>query len=98
MSLKFALFKNRLVKDTNAYRAIVQEQKSIDLAQLIDEMVAEGTGLTRPQALAYCEKLFSLCEHYVLQGYRAKTLQSGILDVEFNRSMNRCITMHLYGA
>jgi hypothetical protein len=38
--------------------------------RLVDDMVAEGTGLTRPQAMAYIEKIFGLIETYVAKGYR----------------------------
>jgi len=36
-------------------------------------MIAEGTGLTRPQALAYFEKLTQTIEYFLRQGHRVTT-------------------------
>ena len=58
------------MSDPTGFRAVIQNQETIGLDQLVDDIVAEGTGLTRPQALAYNEKLFQLIEQYVTAGYR----------------------------
>jgi hypothetical protein len=47
------------------YIATVKQWKKTDLDQIIDYMVAEGTGLTRPQALAYFEMLVQSVEHFI---------------------------------
>ncbi len=69
-TLNYALFDNPLTSDPTDFMAVVQNQDSIDLNRLVDDIVAEGTGLTRPQALAYNEKLFQLIEHYAGIGCR----------------------------
>jgi len=51
--------------DSNEYIATVNQWVKTDLDQIIDYMVAEGTGLTRPQALAYFEKLIQSFEHFI---------------------------------
>jgi hypothetical protein len=54
-------------------------------------MIAEGTGLTRPQALAYFEKLTQSVEYFIGLGFtvstplfRARTSISGIFENKFD--------------
>ena len=68
--IQYALFHNPLTNDPNGFMAVVQNQQTIDMDRLVDDIVAEGTGLTRPQALAYNEKLFQLIGYYAGMGYR----------------------------
>ena len=51
--------------DSHEYIATVNQKEKTDLDQIIDYMVMEGTGLTRPQALAYFEKLVQAYEHFI---------------------------------
>ena len=51
--------------ETGGYIAKVKQWAKTDLDDIIDYMVAEGTGLTRPQALAYFEKLTQTVEHFI---------------------------------
>ena len=53
--LKYCLVDNRLAKDEKNFVAMVSSPVTMTLDKLIDEMISEGTGLTRPQALAYFE-------------------------------------------
>ena len=53
--------------------ATICGQKSRTLDDVIDHMIAEGTGLTRPQALAYFEKIVQIFEYFVQQGHRVVT-------------------------
>lgn len=71
-TLKYALFDNPLTEDPTDFMAVIQNQETVDLEMLIDEMVAEGTGLTRPQARAYLEKLFQLVLSHAAKGRRIR--------------------------
>jgi len=68
--LKYALVENALAPNPNGYVAIVSSPETKDLNAVINYMIAEGTGLTRPQALAYFEKLIQTIEYFVGQGHR----------------------------
>ena len=63
--IRYSLTKNTMNSDSNEYIAVVNQWEKTDLDQIIDYMVAEGTGLTRPQALAYFEKLVQAFEHFI---------------------------------
>jgi len=71
--LNYALVENALALNPNGYVAIVSSNEIKDLNAVIDYMVSEGTGLTRPQALAYFEKLTQTIEFFVGQGFRVVT-------------------------
>jgi len=71
--------------ETGGYIAKVSQWAKTDLDDIMDYMVAEGTGLTRPQALAYFEKLVQSFEHFIkLRGgvstplCRVRTTISGV--------------------
>jgi len=51
--------------EKGGYIAKVSQWAKTDLDDIMDYMVAEGTGLTRPQALAYFEKLVQSFEHFI---------------------------------
>jgi len=51
--------------ETGGYIAKVNQWTKTDLDEIMDYFVAEGTGLTRPQALAYFEKLVQSFEHFI---------------------------------
>ncbi len=71
-TLQYALFDNPLTEDTTDLMAVVQGQDTVTQDNLTDEMVIEGTGLTRPQAKAYIEKLFQLIKSHAAKGRRVK--------------------------
>ena len=71
--LKYCLIENPLAKDEKNFIALVRSSKTIDLDQFLNDMVDEGTGLTRPQALAYFEKITQLTIKYLQQGYFVTT-------------------------
>jgi len=71
--LKYALVENEMVTEPCSCVAVVSSPDVKNLNDLIDFMIAEGTGLTRPQALAYFEKLTHTIEYFVGQGYRVVT-------------------------
>jgi len=71
--LKYALVENALAIDPNSCVAVVSSPEIKDLNAVINFMVAEGSGLTRPQALAYFEKLIQTVEYFVGQGHRVVT-------------------------
>ena len=52
---KYCLINNPLAKDGKNFVAMVKSEKTVDLDRFIKDMVDEGTGLTRPQAIAYFE-------------------------------------------
>jgi len=55
--IKYQLRKNLLNTEESNYIAYVKSSGAKSLDDLVTKMVEEGTGLTRPQALAYFEKL-----------------------------------------
>ncbi len=71
--LKYTLVESSMTVDPHNCVAIVSSPESKDLNDVIDFMIAEGTGLTRPQALAYFEKLTQTVEYFVGQGHRVNT-------------------------
>jgi hypothetical protein len=71
--LKYCLIDNRMSKDGKNCVAIVSSRNVINLDELLDDIVAEGTGLTRPQALAYFEKMTQLILRYLGKGYFVTT-------------------------
>lgn len=82
--LKYCLIENPMPKGEQDYIASVACHKIIKMDHYIDDMVAEGTGLTRPQAIAYFEKLIQLTERYLKKGnfistplFRCRTSISG---------------------
>ena len=68
--LKYSLTENVLASNPNGCVAVVSGSETKDLNAVIDYMIAEGTGLTRPQAMAYFEKLTQTIEYFVGQGHR----------------------------
>ena len=53
--------------------ASINKQRKMTLDDVIDYMIAEGTGLTRPQALAYFEKIVQTFEYFIRQGHKVAT-------------------------
>lgn len=71
--LKYCLVENPLNSNTENCIAYVSSSAKKDLDDVIDYMVAEGSGLTRPQALAYFEKLTQTMLHFVGEGCTIST-------------------------
>ena len=71
--LKYSLIENALTLNPNGFVATVTSPENKDLNDVINYMIAEGTGLTRPQALAYFEKLTQTVEYFVGQGHLVVT-------------------------
>lgn len=71
--LKYCLIDNQLSKDEKNCVAIVRSEKTINLDEFLNDMVEEGTGLNRPQALAYFEKMTMLTIKYLQKGYFVST-------------------------
>ena len=71
--LKYALVESVMTNEAHNCVASVSSPEVKDLNDVINFMIAEGTGLTRPQALAYFEKLTQTIEYFVGQGHRVIT-------------------------
>jgi hypothetical protein len=91
--LKYALVENAMALDPSNCVAIVSSPESKNLDDVINFMVAEDTGLTRPQAMAYFEKLTQTILYFVGQGHsvatpllRVRPTISGVLN---NKSDNQ---------
>ena len=63
--ISYSLTKNTMNPDAKEYIATVKQFTETDYNEILDLMVAEGTGLTRPQALAYFEKLMQIFEYLI---------------------------------
>jgi len=64
--IRYSLTKDRMNPGKGGYIAKVKQWEPTGIDDILDYMVAEGTGLTRPQALAYFEKLIQTFEHFIL--------------------------------
>jgi len=71
--LKYALVDNVMATGPYNCVAVVSSPEVKDLNDIIDFMISEGAGLTRPQAMAYFEKLIQTVEYFVGQGHRVVT-------------------------
>ncbi len=97
--IRYALTENGMNPDSDEYIAVVTNSRKVDINDIIDVMVSEGTGLTRPQALAYFEKLTQTVEYFIKEGatistplFRTRTSISGVFKNEkdaFTRSRHQ---------
>lgn len=97
--LKYCLVKNLSKKNGPSHVALTRSIKTVTLDEFMQDLVDEGTGLTRPQALAYFEKMTQLVKGYLEQGFfvstplfRFRTSITGIFDVNntfFNRKIHK---------
>lgn len=71
--LKYILLKNHMAKGDEKYVALVTNTGTKNLDDIIEMMIDEGTGLTRPQALAYFERLMQSIAFWLSQGYAVNT-------------------------
>jgi len=63
--IRYSLTKNEMNPDTDGFIAKIQQWKKTDFEDVLNYMTAEGSGLTRPQALAYFEKLMQTFEYFI---------------------------------
>ncbi|MEW5961563.1 MAG: DNA-binding domain-containing protein [Chloroflexota bacterium] len=59
MTIFYSLHKNPLTNGANHYRALVQSNGSVDLAGVIDRMIAHGSTITKADALATLQDFFA---------------------------------------
>lgn len=71
--LKYCLVENLMTNKTAKFIAHVSSLEDKNLDDVIDFMLAEGSGLTRPLALAYFEKLTQTILHFMDEGHSVTT-------------------------
>lgn len=71
--IKYVLVENSFTKNENKFVALISDSQTKTMDDIIDHMVSEGTGMTRPQTLAYFEKLKEVIRFYLEQGYSVNT-------------------------
>lgn len=71
--IKYYLIENYLLKGDSKYMALVTNTETKNLNDIINMMIDEGTGLTRPQALAYFERLMQAIGFWLQNGYAVNT-------------------------
>lgn len=71
--IKYYLIENPIIKGDNRFMALVSNVESKNLNDIINLMIDEGTGLTRPQALAYFERLMQAIGFWLQNGYAVNT-------------------------
>ncbi len=71
--IKYMLVTNPITAKTKTYYAVVTSPETKELEDIITHMIAEGSGLTRPQALAYFERLTQSVMYFANQGHNINT-------------------------
>jgi len=71
--VKYALRANTFGDETKGCIAVVSGVGAATLDDVIGHMITEGTGLTRPQAMAYFEKLTQSVEFFIGLGFSVST-------------------------
>jgi len=71
--VKYALKENKLGEDSKGCVAVVSAVGAANLGDVIGHMISEGAGLTRPQAMAYFEKLTQSVEYFIGLGFSVST-------------------------
>jgi hypothetical protein len=71
--VKYALKANTLGDESKGCIAVVSAVGAATLDDVIGHMITEGTGLTRPQAMAYFEKLSQSIEYFIGLGFSVST-------------------------
>jgi hypothetical protein len=89
--VKYALKENKLGESSSGCLAIVSALGTASLDDIIGHIISEGTGLTRPQAMAYFEKLTQSVEYFIRLGFsvstplfRSRTSISGTFDNKYD--------------
>jgi len=70
MSIRYALFANRLTSGVDDYSAHVQEERTVGLEELVERFVEPGSYLKRGDALVMMHELLLVCQSLLAQGYR----------------------------
>ncbi|MEL7832530.1 DNA-binding domain-containing protein [Fodinibius sp. N2] len=73
MSIKYALYPNHLTDDPDDHLAIVQDQKSRTIEDIIDIMISRGSTVTKADALSVIEEYESAIEKVLRDGDSIKT-------------------------
>jgi hypothetical protein len=71
--IKYQLVESALTSEKGVCHAIISCSGNLNLDQILEHMVSEGTGLTKPQALAYFEKLTQVIMYYSELGFSINT-------------------------
>jgi len=71
--IKYMLVENSITAENETCYAVVSSPGTKKLDDIITHMIDEGSGLTRPQAMAYFERLTQSVIHYINQGYSIAT-------------------------
>lgn len=71
--IKYVLAENSITAENKTFYAVVSSIQTKNLEDIIDHMIDEGSGLTRPQAMAYFEKLSQSVMFFASQGYSIAT-------------------------
>ena len=69
----YALRENTLKGSPEGYIAVVNTLGVATLDDIIGQMITEGSGLSRPQAMAYFEKLAQSVEYFINLGFTVST-------------------------
>lgn len=72
MSINYALFENNLTTDPNDYAAMVQITGSVNLEEIAQRMIDQGSTTTKADILAVLEDTMKACEAYLLEGNRVQ--------------------------
>jgi len=85
----YSLIKNTMNRNETEFIANVKQSEETGREEILDYMTAEGSGLTRPQALAYFEKLMQAIEFFIemrgglnLPMFRIRTTITGVFRNE----------------
>ena len=70
MSIRYALFANRLTGGVGDYMAHVQKGGTADLDMVVERVMEQGSHLSRGDALAMMEELLVATQSLLLDGYR----------------------------
>lgn len=71
--IKYVIADNSITGDKESCYAVVSSLETINLDDIITHMIEEGSGLTRPLALAYFERLTQSIIHFASHGYSITT-------------------------
>jgi len=70
MPISYALFENNLTTDPSDFAAVVQIVDSLDLEEIADRMIAQGSTTTKADILAVLEDLIAAIEAVLQEGGR----------------------------
>jgi len=73
MSIQYALFPNPLTEGATDQRAVIQNQESRTIEDIIDEIVSRGSTVTRAEVLAVIEEYEAAITKFVANGDRVNT-------------------------